>query len=299
MTTMVRRDGRAGARRRTPARYAAPRPRKREDRPTGSTTDRWTSGEAYERYVGRWSRRIAADFLEWLAIPAGRTWLDVGSGTGALTEAILARCEPTSITGIDTSQGFVEHARAAVTDGRASFAVGAAAATGLPDASIDVAVAGLVLNFVPDVPAAMHELRRVLVPGGVVASYVWDYAEGMEFMRVFWDAAVAVDPGVAELDQGRRFPIAAPGPLAAAFTDAGLVDVAVRPIVIPTVFADFDDYWQPFLGGTGSAPTYVASLAEPDRAVLRDRLRTSLVAEPDGSIRLAARAWAVRGRRPG
>jgi trans-aconitate methyltransferase len=270
-----------------------------EDRSTGSTTDRWTSGEAYERYVGRWSRRVAAEFLGWLAIPAGRAWLDIGSGTGALTEAILARCEPASIVGVDTSQGFVEHARAAVTDPRASFAVGAAASTGLPKASIDVAVAGLVLNFVPDASGALRELGRVVVPGGVVAAYVWDYAEGMEFMRLFWDTAVAVDPGAAVLDQGRRFPIAAPGPLEAAFIEACLVDVAVRPIVIPTVFADFDDYWQPFLGGTGAAPTYVAGLDEPERAVLRDRLRTSLVAEADGSIRLAARAWAVRGRRPG
>ena len=270
-----------------------------EDRSTGSTTDRWTSGEAYERYVGRWSRRVAPEFLDWLAIPAGRAWLDIGSGTGALTEAILARCEPASIVGVDTSQGFVEHARAAVTDPRASFVVGAAASTGLPACSVDAAVAGLVLNFVPDVPGALRELGRVVVPGGVVAAYVWDYADGMEFMRLFWDAAVAVDPGVAELDQGRRFPIAAPAPLETAFTDAGLVDVAVRPIVIPTVFADFDDYWQPFLGGTGSAPTYVAGLGEPERAVLRDRLRTSLVAETDGSIRLDARAWAVRGRRPG
>jgi SAM-dependent methyltransferase len=266
---------------------------------TGSTTDNWAGGHAYERYVGRWSRRVAPEFLDWLAIPGGRAWLDVGSGTGALTEAILARCEPASIVGVDTSRGFVEHAQAAIVDRRASFVVGSAASTGLPAGSVDVAVAGLVLNFVPDVPDALHELGRVVAPDGVVGAYVWDYAEGMEFMRLFWDTAVAVDPGVAELDQGRRFPIAAPEPLETAFTGAGLVDVAVRPIVIPTVFADFDDYWQPFLGGTGAAPTYVSGLGESERVVLRDRLRMSLDAEADGSIPLAARAWAVRGRRPG
>ena len=295
---MVRPDAhRDGHRRR--ARYAPWRQGQPGGSTTSSTTDSWAGGHAYERYVGRWSRRVATEFLDWLAIPTGRAWLDVGSGTGALTEAILARCEPASIVGVDTSRGFVEHARATVTDRRASFVVGAAASTGLPAGSVDAAVAGLVLNFVPDAADALRELGRVVVPGGVVGAYVWDYAEGMEFMRLFWDTAVAVDPGVAELDQGRRFPIAAPEPLETAFTIAGLVDVAVRPIVIPTVFADFDDYWQPFLGGTGSAPTYVAGLRESERALLRERLRVSLVAEADGSIRLDARAWAVCGRRPG
>jgi hypothetical protein len=140
----------------------------------------------------------------------------------------------------------------------------------------------------------LRELGRVVVPGGVVAAYVWDYADGMEFMRLFWDAAVAVDPGVAELDQGRRFPIAAPAPLETAFTDAGLVDVAVRPIVIPTVFADFDDYWQPFLGGQGPAPGYAMSLDETARTRLRERICESLPVEADDSIALTARAWAIR-----
>ena len=261
-------------------------------------SDRWASGRAYERYVGRWSRLVAIEFLDWLAVPAGRRWLDVGSGTGALTEAILARCAPATVTGVDASAVFVAHAAAAVTDPRASFAVGTAAATGLPGGSVDAAVSGLVLNFVPDAAAALAEARRVVAPGGIVAGYVWDYAEGMAFMRHFWDAAVAVDPSVAELDQGRRFPIAAPEPLEAACTAARLDDVAVRPIVIPTVFADFDDLWLPFLGGTGSAPTYVAGLDQAARDVLRERLRGSVAIEPDGSIRLEARAWAARGRRP-
>ncbi len=262
-----------------------------------TTTDRWASGEAYERYVGRWSRRVAVEFLDWLAVPPGRRWLDVGSGTGALTEAILARSDPASVVGIDPSEGFIEHARAVVTDPRASFALGSAASTGVDDAAVDVAVAGLVLNFVPDVAEALRELDRVVVPGGMVAGYVWDYAEGMEFMRLFWDAAVALDPAHVALEEGRRFPIAAPGPLESAFVDAGLVDVAVRPIVVPTEFADFDDLWLPFLGGTGAAPTYVAGLAKPARTALRDRLRESVVQEPDGSIQLEARAWAARGSR--
>ncbi|HEY4633954.1 MAG TPA: methyltransferase domain-containing protein, partial [Candidatus Limnocylindrales bacterium] len=200
--------------------------------------------------------------------------------------------------GVDPSATFVAHARTSVLDPRASFTMGSAAATGMPDESVDVIVSGLVLNFVPDVAEALTESRRVVARGGVVAAYVWDYAEGMEFMRRFWNAAIELDPGARTLDEGRRFPITTPGPLGAAFTDAGLVDVSVVPITVPTAFADFDDLWLPFLGGTGAAPAYVATLSEPAREDLRDRLRAATPAEPDGSILLAARAWAARGRRP-
>jgi SAM-dependent methyltransferase len=261
--------------------------------------DRWASGTAYDRYVGRWSRRVAAEFIPWLGVPADARWLDVGSGTGGLTETILTLAEPASVVGVDPSDAFVAHARAAVTDPRATFRGGSAAATGITDGSVDAVVSGLVLNFVPDVGAALDEACRVVAPGGVVGAYVWDYADGMEFMRLFWDAAIAVDPGTADVDQGRRFPVAAPGPLGAAFTEAGLRDVSVRAIEVPTVFPDFDDLWTPFLGGTGSAPTYVAGLTEEHRQRLREQLRRSVPQEADGSIRLRARTWAASGRRPG
>jgi SAM-dependent methyltransferase len=261
--------------------------------------DHWSSGSAYESYVGRWSRLVASEFLDWLAIPPGRRWLDVGCGTGVLTHTILARCDPNSVVGVDPSETFVEHARATVVDGRAIFTVGTAAMTGLDDGAVDVVVSGLVLNFVPDVGAALAEARRVVSPGGVVAAYVWDYAEGMQFMRRFWDTAVALDPAAQSLDEGARFGINAPEPLTAAFNAAGLEAVDVRPIEIPTVFRDFDDYWTPFLGGTGPAPVYVASLTESVRDALRDRLRASIAQEPDGCIRLTARAWAAQGRRSG
>jgi SAM-dependent methyltransferase len=274
------------------------RPRiRRSDIATGST-DRWASGTDYESYVGRWSRLVAPEFLDWLGIAPGRRWLDVGCGTGALTDAILKRCEPRSVVGVDPSETFVAHAQATVVDDRATFSAGTAARTGLDDGAADVVVSGLVLNFVPDVDEALAEARRVVTPGGVVAVYVWDYADGMQFIRRFWDAAVALDPAARPLDEGVRFLIAAPKPLARAFAVAGLEAVDVRPIEVPTIFPDFDDLWTPFLGGTGPAPVYVASLAEGARDAIRDRLRSSIAEEPDGSVRLEARAWAARGRRP-
>jgi hypothetical protein len=117
----------------------------------------------------------------------------------------------------------------------------------------------------------------------------------MQLIRAFWDAAVRLNPAAADLDEARRFPVCRPEPLERLFSGAGLDDVAVRPVDVPTVFVDFDDYWTPFLGGQGPAPGYCASLSEPDLAALREELRARLPAEPDGSIRLTARAWAVRG----
>lgn len=264
----------------------------------GTLVDQWSSGAAYEGFVGRWSRVVAAEFLGWLAVPPGRRWVDVGCGTGVLTRTILDRADPQSVVGVDPSDGFLAHARATATDPRASFRVGTAAETGLADAEVDVAVAGLVLNFVPDVPAALEEVRRIVTAGGIVGGYVWDYAGGMQFIRAFWDVAMKLDASALEHEEAKRFPIAAPDPLEAAFRQSGYESVAVRPIEIPTTFADFDDLWQPFLGWTGAAPTYLASLAPAAREELREEFRSSVPVEPDGSIRLSARAWAVRGRRP-
>lgn len=260
-----------------------------------SGTDRWSGADAYERYVGRWSRQVARIFVDWLAVESDRRWLDLGCGTGALTATILERAAPASVLGLDPSADFVEHARRGVADPRASFAVGSAGAIPIGAASVDVAVAGLVLNFVPDPAAGLAELVRVTVPGGVVAGYVWDYAEGMQLMRHFFDAAIALDPAAVAEDEGVRFPICRPDPLRQAFVAAGIDDVEVRPIEVPTVFASFEEYWAPFLSGVGAAPAFAMRMDEAHRNAIRDRLRATLPTEPDGSIRLSARAWAARG----
>jgi SAM-dependent methyltransferase len=258
--------------------------------------DVWAVGDAYEAYVGRWSRRVAEAFLHWLDVPAGRHWLDVGCGTGALTATVLTVADPAQIVGVDPSEGFLANARAQIVDLRASFCAGDAQSLPLPDRRFDAVVSGLALNFVPDPRRAAAEFARVATSGGVAAAYVWDYAEGMAMMRHFWDAATALDPVAAELDEGRRFPLCRPESLRGLWADAGLDEVTVQAIEAPTVFADFDDYWRPFLGGQGPAPGYVMSLTEEHRRALRDLLRARLPTDLDGSIPLTTRAWAVRGR---
>lgn len=256
-------------------------------------SDTWERGSPYEQYVGRWSRRVAPLFLSWLAIPAGRKWLDVGCGTGALCAAIVDRCSPSSVAGVEPSEGFLKIAKENLA-GRAVLQQGSATAIPLGDASVDVVVSGLVLNFVPDQRAALVEMARVTGKGGAIAAYVWDYAGKMELMRFFWDAAVALDPNAAKLDEGVRFPLCRPEALEMLFADAGLKGVEVKSIDIPTLFTNFDDYWQPFLGGQGPAPAYAMSLDETARARLRDRIRARLPIEANGSISLTARAWAGR-----
>jgi SAM-dependent methyltransferase len=255
----------------------------------------WGSGGPYEQYVGRWSRKVAREFLAWLGVPSRQTWGDVGCGTGALVECILAMADPKFVFAIDRSDGFLTAAQAKINDQRVQFKVADATALPWTEASCDVTVSGLVLNFVPDAVAMAREMVRVTRPRGKVAAYVWDYSGGMEMMRHFWDAAVEVNPEDAALDQAERFPICQPEPLKTLFRDAGLNSLAVRAIDIPTVFCDFDDYWIPFLGKQGAAPTYVASLDSKTRDQIRDVLKARLAAAADGSIALTARAWAVQG----
>jgi SAM-dependent methyltransferase len=259
--------------------------------------DVWTAGQAYERYMGRWSRLVADAFLTWLACPPDARWLDIGCGSGALTAAVAARCRPRTLLGVERSAGFAVTARA-TTPPPARFVRADAQALPVSDRTMDTAVSGLVLNFLPDPAAAVAEAARTVTPGGLVAAYVWDYAEGMHLLRYFWDAVAMVDPAsAAALDEGRRFPLCRPAPLSELWTAAGLTAVHVSPIEVPTAFDDFTDLWGPFLAGQGPAPGYVAALAPAARKRLRDVLHERVPKEPDGTIPLRARAWAVRGHK--
>jgi SAM-dependent methyltransferase len=257
----------------------------------------WAQGSTYEAYVGRWSRLIAREFIAWLSAAPGRRWLDIGCGTGALTDAILAAAQPEEVVGIDLSPAYVAHARERFDSSRVRFEIGDAQALPVSSGSFDLAVSGLALNFVPAPARAVGEMARAVPLGGVVAVYVWDYAGRMEMMRRFWDAAVALNPSAAQLDEGVRFPLSNPDSLASLWRDTRLEEVEVRAIDASTRFTDFDDFWSPFLGGQGPAPGYLMSLSEGDRARLRVRIKDALPIAVDGSISLLARAWAVRGVR--
>jgi SAM-dependent methyltransferase len=257
--------------------------------------ENWGSGGAYELWVGRWSRLVAEKFIDWLAISSGQTWGDVGCGTGALVECILRSSDPAGVLGVDRSDAYVSAARNTVGHSRARFEVGDACALTWAAATCDVTVSGLVLNFVPDSDAMVREMVRVTRPGGRVAAYVWDYAVGMQMLRHFWDVAVELNRGDSKLDQAERFPLCQPGPLDQLFRRAGLISVSVRAIEVPTVFRDFEDYWRPFLGKQGAAPTYLASLPGDTQDRIRDALKARLVPGTDGSIAMTAKAWAVQG----
>lgn len=255
----------------------------------------WASGDSYEPYVGRWSRLVAREFVRWLDLAENCQWLDVGCGTGALSQTILDMANPQRLKGIDRSESYAEFARNRVDDPRAEFEVGHAQTLPFESESFDTAVSGLVLNFVPEPSQMIAEMARVVHRGGAVALYVWDYAGKMQMMRHFWNAVIALDAAARDLDEGRRFPICNPDPLKKLFLNAGLVQVETYPIDISTDFKDFNDYWSPFLGGQGPAPGYAMSLNEEQRARLRQRIYNSLPFALDGSIPLTARAWAIRG----
>jgi SAM-dependent methyltransferase len=208
-----------------------------------------------------------------------------GCGTGALTSAIT---HASQVIGVDPSAGFL---RGYAENGGTGIA-GDAAALPFPDAVFDAVVSGLALNFVPRPEAAVAGFARVAAPGATVAAYVWDYADGMQMVRRFWDAAIEIDPAARALDEGPRFPICHARALAEAWMTAGLLAVTTTKIEIPTVFRTFDDFWQPFLGGQGPAPAYLATRTADQREAIRERLLARL--GPD-TIALTAAAWAVRG----
>jgi SAM-dependent methyltransferase len=260
--------------------------------------DRWAAGSTYEDFMGRWSRQLAPRFVSWLRIPGSVHWLDVGCGTGALTNAICSHADPASVLGCDPAEPFIEYARGLSQDVRASFT--AAGVGGLPRRAggYGSVTSLLALNFFPNPEAAVQEMRSLTATHGAVSACVWDYGGRMEFLRYFWDAVAAVDSTARGLDEGKRFPLCRPDALADVFHAGGLRDVRCEPIEIPTEFASFDDYWRPLLGGTGPAPSYVASLDADRCAALARKLAQALPRGPGGTIALTARAWAVRGTAP-
>jgi SAM-dependent methyltransferase len=255
--------------------------------------------EAYERFMGRWSRLVAPRLVEFAGLPEQGRVLDVGSGTGSLAFAIAERTRQVHVLGIDPSPEYVAYAasRNPFPD-RAAFEVGDAQQLHYIDGSFDAAVSLLVFNFIPDPQKALIELRRVTKPGNTVSAAVWDYGAGMRMLRTFWDAVMPLDPEAEKLDE-KHMPLCRAGELSALWRQAALEHIWEQPIDITMSFASFTDYWDPFLLGQGPAGAYVHRLDRKHLQSLRKEIkqRLSLSAENTPFV-LPARVWAVRGTIP-
>jgi SAM-dependent methyltransferase len=258
------------------------------DRPFGAS-------QAYEGYIGRWSRVVAIEFLSWLKMPERAGWFDVACGTGALTAAVLARCDPARIDASDLNAERIAFARRTIIDVRASFTVSEGTIIAAADRTYDAVIGGLAFPAIRDTPAALAEFRRVTKPGATVAGYVWDFDGEMQLLRYFWDVATELEPAAETSDDDERFAICHPERLEAAWRAAGFDDVTVRAIDAQARFVDFNDFWTPFLSGESPAQKHVQSLDERTRELLRARVRGALPIAEDGSITLITRAWAVKG----
>lgn len=260
-----------------------------------------TDGDAYEQQMGRWSRLLAQPFLDFVDLDDAGRVLDLGCGTGSLARALAPRSAASRIVGLDASEAYVDHARGRIGDPRIAFQVGDACALPFPDASFDGVLSLLMLPFVPRTAQAVAEMRRVARPGAVAAAASWDARGGHVAQRMFLDTAALLDPAADAL-RARNLtrPTMRPGELAAAWQSAGFLDIRETTLSIRMAYADFDDYWAPYLGRQGPAAAYVAGLDAPSAARLHEAVRRAyLDGEPDGPRSYAATAWAVRGIAPG
>jgi SAM-dependent methyltransferase len=255
----------------------------------------FTDGQAYERRMGRWSRAVGEAFLDWLAIPKGLRWLDVGCGNGAFTEVLIARAAPATVSAIDPSEAQLSYARTRPGTKLAEFRIGDAQALPYPDRSFDVATMALAISFIPDPIKAAAEMTRVVKPGGWVAGYMWDMPSGGTPVEPIFRALKSLGttlsiPGVevSRLDNMR-----------AVWEKAGLQSIDTRVIRIPVVYPDFDDFWQTFSVPDGPSGQAMRKMSPPEIEQLKIRLRDQLPTSPDGRISYESLANAVRGRAPG
>jgi SAM-dependent methyltransferase len=259
-----------------------------------------TDGDGYELQMGRWSRRLAQTFLDFVGTADGESVLDVGCGTGSLSFALAERCRVGQLRGIDSAPPYVQYAARRNSNPAIQFQVGDACALDFPDHSFDRVFSMLVLHFVPNAGVAIAEMRRVARPGAVVAATVWDSRGGFVVYRMFFDTAAVLDPEAARR-RARSFtrPMTRPGELGNAWRAAGFKDVVETTLSIRMEYTSFDDYWAPYTGKDGPIAEYVGSLNDAQRDKLREALKSAyLDGEPDGPRSYAALAWAVKGMNP-
>ena len=265
-----------------------------------SSTFNASDGDGYELQMGRWSRRLAPQFIKFAGVHSGAKVLDVGSGTGVLSSALSSYPTIGAIQGVDFAPAYVAHATKHNLDPRVQFQVGDACAMDFADASFDHTLSMLVLQFVPRFDAAISEMRRVTRPGGTVAAAVWDTRGGFVAYRMFFDTAAMVDPAAEE--RRRRVyvrPLSRPGELGTAWREAGLREVTQDMRTIRMDFSCFADYWAPNEGKEGPIANYVGTLAPEMKTRIRAAVeRAYLDGEPDGPRSYAATAWVVKGTVP-
>jgi SAM-dependent methyltransferase len=256
--------------------------------------------EGYERGVGRWSRRLVPAFVEFCGPVAGRI-LDIGCGTGILTESLLARGSVSAVVGVDIAGSLLARARADNVDPRASFVRADAASLPHASASFDHSLSLLVVNFLEDRTACLREAMRVTRAGGTIAAAVWDFRGGFAYTRLAWDIAAALDPIAAtERDKLLRTRFLRPGSLETLWTQSGLVDIRCRSLAMDMTFADFNDYWRPLLDAGQGFSRYFGALSAAAQSRVCEAVRAAfLVGDDDGPRSFAARAFAISGRVPG
>ena len=258
----------------------------------------FAASAGYERFMGRWSRLLAPHPNAVAGVKDGDRVLDVGTGTGSLAAAVEANMPASQIVGVDPSPGFIAYAQKNAKSTRSRFEVGDAQALKYEDASFDSTLALLVMNFIPDHNKAINEMRRVTRPQGTISACVWDYDQGMQMLRFFWDEAIALDPAIEPKDE-RHMKLSRQGQLSDLWKKAGLNNVKEEALVIDQAYSSFSDYWEPFTKGAGPGGAYVVSLPEDRRLQLEARIRNRLLGDrADGPFTLKAKAWCVRGDVP-
>lgn len=259
--------------------------------PADGATNFEVTGDAYDRFMGRYSRPLAAEFVDWVGGAADADVLDVGCGPGALTGVLVGRAR--SVCACDPSPSFVEACASRHPD--VDVRAGRMEAIPFDDDVVDMALAQLVLHFVSDPEVAAGELRRVVRPGGTVAASTWDFAEGMQMLQMFWDAAVELDPDAAHEARTLRF--GRDGEISDLFARAGLVDIEEATITVSSTYRGFDELWDGFTAGIGPAGAYCVRLPDAQRTRLRSHL-FDRAGRPDAEFALDAVARCARGQVP-
>ena len=254
----------------------------------------FTDGKAYEKRMGRWSRLVGEVFLDWLPVPKGLRWLDVGCGNGAFTEVLIARCAPATVSAIDPSEGQLNYARTQPNAKLAEFRVGDAQALPYPDQSFDAATMALAISFIPNPIKAAMEMMRVVRPGGWVAAYMWDLPGGGIPIEPMYRAlkSLGISVSVPGIEVSRK------DNMRAVWEKAGLQSIDTRVIHVPVVYSDFDDFWQSYSVPEGPSGQAIRRMTASEIEHLKRRLREQLPTSPDGHIAYEAFANAVSGRPP-